>query len=68
MEDIWKIDKETACCTLDDNHKLYITREESGIHIKVEENDSPNGRTNILFTKRLTDDQLGHTLTKRQYE
>jgi hypothetical protein len=64
-DDEWKIDKKTAICMLDEDHTLYVTREEYGIHLKVEKNgDKPK----TLFIKRIENDQLGHTLTKRKYE
>jgi hypothetical protein len=62
---IWKIDNKTASCMLDENHTLHITRRDYGICLKVKSNDD---KRNTFYIRRIQNDQLGYTLTKRKYE
>jgi len=51
---LWEVDGNVAKCMLDEYHSLLIERSDGRITMKVRDE---NG--NILYTKYLTDKQLG---------
>jgi hypothetical protein len=56
----WQVDNNVASHRLDGTHILHVSRQKEGISLRVVEDDVKLIKPRVIFTKFISNDQLGY--------